>query len=70
MMRWQPRNLGSDYWDTKDNIRLGCINSNGSGGYVALIRNNDGSWTYIGDDKSLDYIQARNLVELTVRMTT
>ena len=68
-LRWQNSPTGADYYDVGEGVRLGCINMDGMGNCIALSRNNDGSWTQIGDSKTLYYIEAKKLVEAVARLS-
>ena len=67
--QWRTRLDGADYYDVDEGVRLGCINMDGMGNCTALSRNDDGSWTQIGDSKTLYYTEARKLVETVARLS-
>lgn len=68
-LQWRNRSgNGADYYNVDTGVRVGCINMDNMGNCIALSRNEDGSWTQIGDSKTLYYIEAKRLVEVTARI--
>jgi hypothetical protein len=71
-LEWHYHNTGkgADLYDLDKNygVRVGTICEGPKGDCIALIRE-DGGWKRIAPDQRLFYTQAKQLVEVTVRLT-
>jgi len=68
---WNPHEATTqeEYFDTLVGVRAGLVRSNGGGAWVAMIHDTKlWKWYPVGDGP-MEYQQAKQLIEITVRLT-
>jgi hypothetical protein len=66
-LEWKYRTKGADLYDADKGVRMGCVHEGENGDCLAMYVLPSGAWKYLMS--GLPFIKAKNLVEVTVRLS-